>query len=59
LYLMSLFNHRTVINHLVVMKLLHDIQLTTSNRHSIFDLKCIPHLFTSLQSYICIYYGVS
>ena len=32
-----------VINHPVVMKLLHDIQLTTSIRNPIFGLKCIPH----------------
>jgi hypothetical protein len=47
LYLMSLFYYRTVIDHLV-MKLLHDIQLRTSIRHSIFGLECIIHGITGL-----------
>jgi hypothetical protein len=48
LYLMSLFHHRTAIDHPIVIKLLHDIQLRTSIRNPISGLNCIPHLFTGL-----------
>jgi hypothetical protein len=30
LYFMSLFNYRTVLHHLVLKQLLHDVQLATS-----------------------------
>ena len=38
LYIMSLFYYGTVINHSVVMKLPHDVQLATGVRSSIFGL---------------------
>ena len=54
MYFMSLFYHRTVFNHPVVQKLLHDVQLTASIRNSILSLKSIPHLFASRETDICV-----
>jgi hypothetical protein len=42
---MSLFHYRSVLNHLVVIQLLHEIQLATSVSNSKLSNKCIPQLF--------------
>src|SRR6266508_6446904 len=55
LNLMSLFYYRTVINHFVVMELLHDVQLTTCIRDPKLGLKCLPHFLASKQVHICIH----
>src|SRR6266540_3721740 len=55
LNLMSLFYYRTVINHSVVMKLLHDVQLTVCIRDPKLGLKCLPQFLASEQVHICIH----
>src|SRR6266498_2686917 len=55
LNLMSLFYYKTVINHFVVMELLHDVQLTACIRDPKLGLKCLPHFLTSEQVHICIH----
>src|SRR5579883_1807490 len=41
---MSLFNYRTVLDHLEVKKLLHDVQLTACIGDTEPPLQCIPQL---------------
>src|SRR5512142_3199304 len=43
---MSLFDYRTVVSHLVVMKLLHDIQIIASISSTEFSIQCIPQLLS-------------
>jgi hypothetical protein len=42
---MSLFHYRSVLNHLVVIQLLHEIRFATSVSYSKLSNKCIPQLF--------------
>jgi hypothetical protein len=42
---MSLFHYRSVLNHVVVIQLLHEIQLATNVSNSKLSKKCIPQLF--------------
>src|SRR6266508_5381587 len=55
LNLISLFHYRMVINHFVVMELLHDVQLTAYIRDPKLGLKCLPHFLASEQVHICIH----
>src|SRR5438132_5180277 len=41
---MSLFNYRSVVHHLVVMKALHDVQFTACIDCTEFSIQCIPKL---------------
>jgi hypothetical protein len=51
---MSLLNNRAIISHLIIMKALHDIQVTTSIRCAILSSKCIPQLLPVSVLHICI-----
>src|SRR6266508_3182372 len=52
---MSLFYYKTIINHSVVMELLHDIQFTACIRDPKLGLKCLPQFLASEQVHICIH----
>src|SRR5215216_607988 len=59
LYLMSLFNHRTVIHHLVVMKTFHDVQFTACICCTKFCIQCIPQSLSVIYVHVHITQTVS
>ena len=49
---MSPIDYRAVIHHHVVMKTLHDIEVTTNIRCIEFSIQCIPKLLTVLYVHL-------